>query len=256
MTDPKKFLSNDPLYVKYTRELKHIPVMNTKREREIRILFLSGTLTEVEKRKLEEEMVEGHLRFVVKEAIKYSGHGIEITDLISEGNLALMEAMTTFEWSRGHKFISYAVWFVKKNIMTTIYDNALTIRMPQRILQKLHKQLKRLMADGVELDPDVASLPHTVGLNKPITSDGNELIDVIEDHEVEAPDYQVTKNDAIEKAMRVLKPKEKKVVNMTFGLDGEPELDLHAIADRMEMTYWGVSLLLKRAIEKMSKGSR
>ena len=69
-------------------------------------------------------------------------------------------------------------------------------------------------------------------------------------------DYQVTKNDAIEKAMRVLKPKEKKVVNMTFGLDGEPELDLHAIADRMEMTYWGVSLLLKRAIEKMSKGSR
>lgn len=253
MKDPKKFLMDDPLYVKYSRELSHMPVMNTKRELEIRALFLAGTLTEAEKRKLETEMIEGHLRFVVKEAIKYAGHGIGITDLISEGNLGLMEAMKNFEWSRGHKFISYAVWHVKKNIMSTIYDNAMTIRIPMRNLQQLHKQLKRLMAEGIELDPEVASLPQTIGLNKPIGGESKgELIDVIEDHEVESPDYQITKDDAIQNALRKLKPKERKVINMTFGLNGEPELGYNEIADRLGMTPWGVQLLIKRSIAKMS----
>lgn len=253
MKDPKKFLMDDPMYVKYHRELHKIPVMNTKRELEIRALFLAGTLTEREKEKLKTEMIEGHLRFVVKEAIHYSGHGIGITDLISEGNLGLMEAMQNYDWSKGHKFISYAVWYVKKNIMSTIYDNAMTIKMPMRLLQKLHKQLKRLMMDGTELDPDVASIPQTVGLNKPIGGDEKgELIDLIEDHEVESPDYQITKDNAIENALRGLKPKERKVINMTFGLNGEPELDYNAIADRLGMTPWGVQLLIKRAIAKMS----
>lgn len=253
MKDPKKFLMDDPMYVKYHRELHKIPVMNTKRELEIRALFLAGTLTEREKEKLKTEMIEGHLRFVVKEAIHYSGHGIGITDLISEGNLGLMEAMQNYDWSKGHKFISYAVWYVKKNIMSTIYDNAMTIKMPMRLLQKLHKQLKRLMMDGTELDPDVASIPQTVGLNKPIgENEKGELIDLIEDHEVESPDYQITKDNAIENALRGLKPKERKVINMTFGLNGEPELDYNAIADRLGMTPWGVQLLIKRAIAKMS----
>lgn len=253
MKDPKKFLMDDPMYVKYHRELHKIPVMNTKRELEIRALFLAGTLTEREKEKLKTEMIEGHLRFVVKEAINYSGHGIGITDLISEGNLGLMEAMQNYDWTKGHKFISYAVWYVKKNIMSTIYDNAMTIKMPMRLLQKLHKQLKRLMMDGTELDPDVASIPQTVGLNKPIGGDEKgELIDLIEDHEVESPDYQITKDNAIENALRGLKPKERKVINMTFGLNGEPELDYNAIADRLGMTPWGVQLLIKRAIAKMS----
>lgn len=253
MKDPKKFLMDDPMYVKYHRELHKIPVMNTKRELEIRALFLAGTLTEREKEKLKTEMIEGHLRFVVKEAIHYSGHGIGITDLISEGNLGLMEAMQNYDWSKGHKFISYAVWYVKKNIMSTIYDNAMTIKMPMRLLQKLHKQLKRLMMDGTELDPDVASIPQTVGLNKPIGgNEKGELIDLIEDHEVESPDYQITKDNAIENALRGLKPKERKVINMTFGLNGEPELDYNAIADRLGMTPWGVQLLIKRAIAKMS----
>lgn len=253
MKDPKKFLMDDPMYVKYHRELHKIPVMNTKRELEIRALFLAGTLTEREKEKLKTEMIEGHLRFVVKEAIHYSGHGIGITDLISEGNLGLMEAMQNYDWSKGHKFISYAVWYIKKNIMSTIYDNAMTIKMPMRLLQKLHKQLKRLMMDGTELDPDVASIPQTVGLNKPIgENEKGELIDLIEDHEVESPDYQITKDNAIENALRGLKPKERKVINMTFGLNGEPELDYNAIADRLGMTPWGVQLLIKRAIAKMS----
>lgn len=253
MKDPKKFLMDDPMYVKYHRELHKIPVMNTKRELEIRALFLAGTLTEREKEKLKTEMIEGHLRFVVKEAIHYSGHGIGITDLISEGNLGLMEAMQNYDWSKGHKFISYAVWYIKKNIMSTIYDNAMTIKMPMRLLQKLHKQLKRLMMDGTELDPDVASIPQTVGLNKPIGgNEKGELIDLIEDHEVESPDYQITKDNAIENALRGLKPKERKVINMTFGLNGEPELDYNAIADRLGMTPWGVQLLIKRAIAKMS----
>lgn len=253
MKDPKKFLMDDPMYVKYHRELHKIPVMNTKRELEIRALFLAGTLTEREKEKLKTEMIEGHLRFVVKEAIHYSGHGIGITDLISEGNLGLMEAMQNYDWSKGHKFISYAVWYVKKNIMSTIYDNAMTIKMPMRLLQKLHKQLKRLMMDGTELDPDVASIPQTIGLNKPIGgNEKGELIDLIEDHEVESPDYQITKDSAIENALRGLKPKERKVINMTFGLNGEPELDYNAIADRLGMTPWGVQLLIKRAIAKMS----
>lgn len=253
MKDPKKFLMDDPMYVKYHRELHKIPVMNTKRELEIRALFLAGTLTEREKEKLKMEMIEGHLRFVVKEAIHYSGHGIGITDLISEGNLGLMEAMQNYDWSKGHKFISYAVWYIKKNIMSTIYDNAMTIKMPMRLLQKLHKQLKRLMMDGTELDPDVASIPQTVGLNKPIGgNEKGELIDLIEDHEVESPDYQITKDNAIENALRGLKPKERKVINMTFGLNGEPELDYNAIADRLGMTPWGVQLLIKRAIAKMS----
>jgi RNA polymerase primary sigma factor len=253
MKDPKKFLMDDRMYVKYYRELQKIPVMNTKRELQIRALFLGGTLTEAEQEKLKGEMIEGHLRFVVKESMKYAGHGVSISDLISEGNLYLMEAMKTYSWSSGNKFISYAVWWVKKGLLETIYNNALTIKMPMRVVQKLHRQLKRLMADGTELDGDVVALPTTTTLHRPVKGQEKiELIDVLEDQEVAAPDAQLIQDDSILNALRRLKPKERKIINMAFGLDGETELEPAAIADRMDMSTYGVQLLIKRAVEKMA----
>ena len=109
------------------------------------------------------------------------------------------------------------------------------------------------MADGTELDGDVVALPTTTTLHRPVKGQEKiELIDVLEDQEVAAPDAQLIQDDSIQHALRRLKPKERKIINMAFGLAGETELEPAAIADRMDMSTYGVQLLIKRAVEKMA----
>ena len=119
----------------YLKDIRKIKVMSVERERELAELMKSGALTERQKDKVYSELVQGNLRFVITIAKQYQNQGLELCDLINEGNLGLMKAIKNFDWNKDLRFISYAVWWVKQSILQSLNDNARTIRLPVNVVQ-------------------------------------------------------------------------------------------------------------------------
>ena len=97
----------------YLRDVRKIKVMTPAREKELAKIILNPETIEEEIKKIEKELVEGNLRFVITVAKNYQGQGIDLADLINEGNYGLLKAIRSFDWAKGFRFISYAVWWVK-----------------------------------------------------------------------------------------------------------------------------------------------
>jgi RNA polymerase primary sigma factor len=100
----------------------------------------SASITKSEKEKIEQEIIEGNLRFVITVAKQYQNQGLELCDLIAEGNFGLIKAIKNFDWSKNLRFISYAVWWVRQSILQSLNENARTIRLPVNIVQEVQKE--------------------------------------------------------------------------------------------------------------------
>ena len=135
----------------YLKDLRKIKVMTPERERELSERICSGNCSEVEKRMIEQEILEGNLRFVITVAKQYQNQGLDLSDLIAEGNFGLMKAIQNFDWSKKLRFISYAVWWVKQSIIQSLNDNARTIRLPVNVVQDLHRAKKEIESNGGKL---------------------------------------------------------------------------------------------------------
>ena len=107
----------------YLKDIRKIKVMTPERERELSELMCSGELGEIERGKIHQELLEGNLRFVITIAKQYQNQGLDLADLIAEGNLGLMKAIKNFDWTKKLRFISYAVWWVKQSILQSLNDN-------------------------------------------------------------------------------------------------------------------------------------
>ena len=227
-----------------------------------------------------DELVNANLRFVVGVAKNYQHRGLSLADLISAGNLGLLTAAERFDGTKGYKFISYAVWWIRQSILQTIGEHARTVRLPLNklgLLKDISKVSQRL-GQGREKDPDVeeiaaelqvsaAEVSETLlsaramrSLDEAFGDDGeNNLLATLADTNQEAPDAEVLRDSAreqLESLFSSLDERELRIIRLYFGLDGSEPLTLEQIGGILGITRERVRQLKERALGKLRHPAR
>jgi len=247
----KKIFSTSKSYQNYSRDVRETSIVDLKRENQIKKLILDPNVSESEKLKLKNELIEGHLRYVIQQAHKFVGLGIELEDLISSGNLGLVKAMNSFDFTRDIKFITHAKWLVMAELYSNIYTNSRLIRLPENVSKELHRQIKLQNEKNIDIDDEYASLPSTYDLYDKIGDDGM-LIDIVKNSNADSPEDQLEQKLIMKRLTSKLDEKQMKVVNMLFGLDCE-QLELKEVAEKMKMSKESVRTIKVKAIEIMKQ---
>jgi len=238
----------------YLKDIRKLRVMTPERERELAERMLSGFITEEEKKEIQKELLEGNLRFVITISKQYQNQGLDLPDLIAEGNYGLLKAIENFDWSKKLRFISYAVWWVRQSILQSLNENARTIRLPVNIVQELHRAKKELDQAGVELPEKFDNLPHTVDLDSPLNEDGDTLMDVIINPNAESADsilsLELTLKDKLLSILNVLDERERVIIEDYFGLSGNTRT-LEDIGNDFDLTKERVRQIKEKALRKL-----
>lgn len=212
-----------------------------------------------------QELVQPNLKFVVSIAHKYKNKGVLLSDLISEGNYGLIKAAKRFDHTKGYRFISYAVFWIKQAMLQSLNDNVRTIRLPVNILNKIY-QLKRELDD---FDMDTQNLseedfqylnkfPQCTSYNRIINEDGSELLDIISiDDDIKTFDDLTSEDDEvrgdINDILSILDNRERQIIISYYGLfdTDEDSMTLEAIGDIYGLTKERVRQIKGRAIKKL-----
>jgi RNA polymerase primary sigma factor len=199
-------------------------------------------------------MLEGNLRFVITVAKQYQNQGIDLSDLIAEGNYGLMKAIKNFDWTKNNRFISYGVWWIKQSILQTLNDNSRTIRLPVNVVQEMQKEKRENEKTSKELSSKFATLPRMIDLDMHINEDGDTLIDVIKNENVESPDEIFNTKDVLKQKMMdimsVLDEREKVIVEDYYGITGTPRT-LEDIGSDFSLTKERVRQIKEKALRKL-----
>lgn len=235
----------------YLKELSRIPKMNTVRELEIKKLMNDTTVSDEVKNELKKEIVTGHLRFVVQQARKFIGSGIEFEDLIAEGNDGLLSAIETFDWKRGTKFNTHAIYWIRAKIYNAINNNSRVIRLPHNISQQLSKEIITRREKNIEMSSEMTNLPTTTDLFRTIGEDST-LVDVIRNESAELADSQAIYNSTVEALLSKLSDRDKNIIKLIFGIDGQM-LNMDEIAEKYNMNKESIRLIKNRSLKKMEQ---
>jgi len=270
----KKYRDEDRSLDLYLKEIGETPLITAAEEVTLAKLIRAGDQEALEK------LTKANLRFVVSVAKQYQNQGLSLADLINEGNIGLIKAAKRFDETRGFKFISYAVWWIRQAILQALAEQSRIVRLPLNRVGTLHKIGKVSAALEQELgrDPsadEIASqLSLTEGevsdtlkisnshlsLDAPFsTSEDNSLIDVLEDDNQPSPDEELLRDSLrseIEKALDTLTPREAEVINLYFGLNHEKALTLEEIGARFNLTRERVRQIKEKAIRRLRHASR
>ena len=227
-----------------------------------------------------DELVQANLRFVVDIAKNYQHRGLPFCELISAGNLGLLTAAERFDGTKGFKFISYAVWWIRQSILQTIADQVRTVRLPLNKLGLLRDiaKVSRRLGQGREHEPDVEEIAAelevsveevmntllsargTLSLDEAFGGDDERsLFSTIEDTRQESPDAAVLRESAREQLQGVLSSldeRELRIIRLYFGLDGEEMLTLEQIGAGLGITRERVRQLKERAFSKLRHPTR
>ena len=238
----------------YLKDIRKIKVMTPERERELAERMLSGFITEEETKEIQKELLEGNLRFVITVSKQYQNQGLELPDLIAEGNLGLMKAIENFDWTKKLRFISYAVWWVRQSILQSLNENARTIRLPVNVVQELHKAKKELENAGVDLPEKFVNLPYTINLEKPLNEEGDTLLDVLINPNADLADSGLSTEDMLKEKLLsmldVLDEREKVIIQDYFGLSGSTRT-LEDIGNDFDLTKERVRQIKEKALRKL-----
>ena len=259
---------------KYLQEISKYEPLSPEKEVELALRVKAG-----ERRALK-ELTEANLRFVVSVAKDYQGQGLPLTDLINEGNLGLIKAAERFDESRGFKFISYAVWWIRQSVLQALAEHSRIVRLPlNRVgtISKINKASAKLEQE-FERAPRADELAHQLdmkiteindaqriarrhhSLDTPFSDDEkNSLLDVINDTNIDDPDKELHMS-SLEKEVRnsldSLKDREKDVIKMYFGIDREYALTLNEIGEEFGLTRERVRQIKEKAIRRLRHKSR
>lgn len=227
-----------------------------------------------------DKLVKANLRFVISVAKEYQGQGLPLQDLISEGNLGLIKAAQRFDETRGFKFISYAVWWIRQSILQALAEQSRVVRLPLnrvgainkigRALEQLEKAFGREpsmeeIAEKMEMTAfEVADVLKTsarhLSLDEPFKEEeGNSLLDVLESDRYAPPDdvlMQESLQVEIEKVLSTLKPREAEIIRLYFGLDGDRPLTLEEIGEHFKLTRERVRQIKEKALRRLRHRSR
>ena len=256
----------------YLHDINRIPLLTLEEETE-----LATRVREGDERALA-RLVEANLRFVVSVAKQYQGRGLELEDLISDGNIGLMKAARKYDPTRGFKFISYAVWWIRQQILQSLSEGSRTIRLPLNQVGVLNKALRARLAfeQENEREPTDAELSalldiprekladairvdaRGLSLDRPVGEDGDgTLLEILPDADSPAADAAQERESLrsdLDEVMSVLDSRERKVIKLSFGIEG-PQMSLDEIGEDLHLTRERVRQLRMRAIRKLSRPS-
>jgi RNA polymerase primary sigma factor len=232
--------------------------MTPEREKELSKLMKTGELSEAQQARVYEELVKGNLRFVITVAKQYQNQGLDLPDLINEGNLGLMKAIKNFDWGKDLRFISYAVWWVKQSILQSLNDNARTIRLPVNVVQDLHKAKKEIENTGGKLADKFQNLPSMIDLDMNINDEGDTLVDIIKNDDADMPDEVFNSKDMLKQKLfeiiNILDDRERVIIGDYFGLTGTPRT-LEDIGSDFDLTKERVRQIKEKALRKLRNES-
>lgn len=270
----KRFRDEDQSLDLYLREIGETPLISAEDEVELAKRIRKNDHLALEK------MTKANLRFVVSVAKQYQNQGLSLSDLINEGNIGLIKAAKRFDETRGFKFISYAVWWIRQAILQALAEQSRIVRLPLNRVGTLHKigkvsssleqeygrepsaneiAKKLELTEGEVSDTLKISNSH-LSLDAPFsTSEDNSLIDVLEDEFQPSPDESLLDESLrveIIKALDTLTPREAEVINLYFGLSHEKPLTLEEIGTRFSLTRERVRQIKEKAIRRLRHASR
>ena len=259
---------------RYLEEIGDFEPLNPDREVELAIRIKQGNHNALE------ELVKANLRFVVSVAKDYQGQGLPLTDLINEGNLGLIKAAGRFDETRGFKFISYAVWWIRQSILQALAEHSRIVRLPlNRVgtISKITKTAEKLEAE-IERSPNEKEIGRQLNmtpdevidamrisrrhqsLNAPFRDgDKNSLIDIIKDENQLEPDTPLMNDslkDEIRNSLDTLKDRERMVIKMYFGIERDYALTLNEIGEEFNLTRERVRQIKEKAIRRLRHRSR
>lgn len=225
-------------------------------------------------------LVKANLRFVVSVAKQYQNQGLSLPDLINEGNLGLIKAAQRFDETRGFKFISYAVWWIRQSILQALAEQARIVKLPLNKIGSINKVNKAFaeLEQKFEREPSVDELVEVlelatddvkealrssnrhVSMDAPLTQDeDSNMYDVILSHDSPAPDRGLL-NDSlrkeIERALATLTPREGNIIRLYFGLNGKHPHTLEEIGEEFDLTRERVRQIKEKAIKRLKQQTR
>ena len=270
----KRYRDEDKSLDLYLREIGETPLITAGEEVELAKRIKNGDQSALEK------LTKANLRFVVSVAKQYQNQGLSLADLINEGNIGLIKAAKRFDETRGFKFISYAVWWIRQAILQALAEQSRIVRLPLNRVGTLHKIgkisssleqeygrepspdeiAKELALSTMEVS-DTLKISNThLSLDAPFsTSEDNCLMDVLEDELQPAPDEALLDESLrveISRALRTLNSREAQVISLYFGLTHEKPLTLEEIGARFGLTRERVRQIKEKAIRRLRHASR
>ncbi len=258
MVSNKRFIeTSEDSISNYLKEVRKIDLITPKDEVRLAKLILEDNSEALN------ELVNANLRFVISVAKEYQGQGVPLVDLISEGNYGLVKAAKKFDHTRGFRFISYAVWWVRQSILQSLCENSRTVRLPVNIVNQLSSVKKEMAkfeqengrkATNLDMDLSVLSHPTCGSLNEKINEDGDEILDLVADETFARPDSNITTDEVLknelDKTLSILSEREQKIINMYFGIDGG-SLTLEQIGDEFGLTKERIRQIKEKSLRKL-----
>ncbi|MDT0539419.1 MULTISPECIES: sigma-70 family RNA polymerase sigma factor [Croceitalea] len=259
---------------KYLQEIGKVDLITADEEVELAQRIKAGDQIALEK------LTKANLRFVVSVAKQYQNQGLTLPDLINEGNLGLIKAAQRFDETRGFKFISYAVWWIRQSILQALAEQSRIVRLPLNkigsinkinktfaFLEQAHERMPSPEEIAKELDMTVEDVKQSlknsgrhVSMDAPlIDGEDSNLYDVLRSGESPNPDKELLHDSLrteIERALETLTPREADVIRLYFGLAGQHSMTLEEIGETFDLTRERVRQIKEKAIRRLKHTSR
>lgn len=260
----------------YLKEINKIPLLSYEEETELALKAKAGD------KAARDKIVNSNLRFVVNVAKKYQNHGIDLIDLISEGNIGLLTAIEKFDVSKGYHFISYAVWWIRQSILKAICEKSRAIRLPlnranelvqieharkivgtNKTEQQEYEEIAQMLnmnashvRDMINISREMLSLDAPVGNSE---NEHSQLGEFMEDNMYCRPEdaaIEKSMHEEIDTVLGTLRPNEEKVLRMRYGLNGAKPMSLKEVGDECALTKERIRQIEKHAICRLQHPSR